>query len=172
MSAAAAALTATENRWMVGGVAIAAVTAAALAGLILRSGRMSRAVVGYGGLAAVASVACGAIIGWLAAPYTPDGTLNDLAAAFGGGGGFVSVLFGAYLWGPVAGLGIVAWGACREAAVRGRAGAMGLTAAVLGVVMSALSLTLSDRPAVTTVIALLGCVAGAVAVAAELSARA
>src|SRR3954465_4775641 len=147
-------MTAAESRWMTGGVAIAAVPATACGVLMLRSQEVSRAAVAYGCLAAVVSVACGGIIGWLAAPYTPDGTLNDLAAAFGGGGGVPSVLFGAYLWGPIAGLAIVAWAACRQAALRGRAGALGLLAAALAVAVSGLSLTVSGRPAVTTVLAL------------------
>jgi len=167
----AATLTAAESRWMTGGFAIAAVSAAALGLLILRSRRPSPAAVAYGFLAAVTSVACGGIIGWLAAPYTPDGTLDDLGAAFGGDGGGLGVILGAYLWGPVAGVAVVGWSACRQAAVHGRAGGLGLSAAALVVVMSALSFTLSGRPAATTILALLGCAAGAGAVAAEVSAR-
>lgn len=168
----AAALTATESRWMTGGIAIAAIAAAAASLVILRTRRPSPTAVAYGCLAAVASVACGAIVGWLAAPYTPNGTLDDLAAAFGGGGGVLSVLLGAYLWGPIAAVAVVAWVACRRAAVHGRAGASGLIAAALVVAISALSLTVSGRPTATTILGSLGCATGAAAIAAELSERA
>jgi len=167
----AASLTAVESRWMTGGIAIAAIAAAAASLLILRSRRPSPTAVAYGCLAAVASVACGAIIGWLAAPYTPNGTLDDLAAVFGGGGGVLSVLIGAYLWMPVAAVAVVAWVASRRAAVHGRARALGLVTAALAVAMSALSLSVSDRPTVTTILASLGCATGAAAIAGELSAR-
>ena len=166
-----AALTAAESRWMTGGMAIAAVAAAASGLVLFRSRRPLRAAVAYGCLAAVATIACGGIVGWLAAPYTPEGTLDDFAAAFGGGGGVLGVVLGVYLWGPVAVLAIVAWVSCRQAAVRGRAGAPGLSAAALLIAVSALSLTLQDRPAVTTVLALLGLATGASAVAAEVAAR-
>ena len=168
---ASAALTSDESRWMSGGIAIAAVTAVALSAVMFHGRRPTQAAIAYGWLAAVASTACGGVVGWLAAPYKPDGTLNDLAAGFSGDGGLLSVLIGAYLWLPLAALAAIAWIACRHAALRGRAGALGLSVAALTMAVGGLALTLADRPAATTILASLGLAAGAVAVAAEMSAR-